>query len=164
MKVRSTPQERNSLCQHIAASCGGIGCGHGTSTRTGLCHLHPHFTQAAHGEHPKTIRLEALHTAAFVVHANEHIRSNRLDLRTQAEQLALGPSSCEQKESIHQSMVAQASTVVFIQRQTSMSMTTGRAKWSWLRRWRLWIGNAFFLLMCLNRFNHHESQCMRALV
>ena len=109
--------------QHITGRRGRIHGVHGTAAFAALFTLaviHPHLAQGTHGGNVgETIGFEPLHAPAFVVHANQQVFLDRLDVRAQLHQLrAVFPVAGEQNNAAHQ-RVGQARAVGIGQRFAS---------------------------------------------
>ncbi len=106
--------------QHKAAGRGRIGGFHGASALAGLAVLQPQLAQGAHGRQVgEAIGLEALHAAAFMVHANQQVAPYFFNLTAQLGELgAVLPVAAKQNDAAHQ-RVLQTFAVDFGQTQTS---------------------------------------------
>ena len=110
------------LCNQSLASsegAGGVGGTHGTTARSAFFIVHPHLAQSPHGRQMgKTIGLEALHTAAFVVNTDQQVTPHFFDVAAQLGQLGAAlPVAGKQDQPPHQ-RVLQALAVNAGQAQT----------------------------------------------
>ena len=110
--------------QHIARSRGGIHCTHGAAAfavffALAAAHavVHPHLAKGAHGRDMReAIGAKALHAAALVVHADQQVGLDGLDIGTQLDQrAAVLPVALEENDAAHQRM-GQARAVHISQR------------------------------------------------
>jgi len=104
--------------QHIAAGRGRVGGGHGATALTALAVVEPHVAQTTHGRHVcEAVGLEALHASTLMVHADQDVGAQVLDLRAQGGELhAADPVAGEQDEPASQRML-QAAPVIGIEAQ-----------------------------------------------
>ncbi len=94
--------------QHETGGRGGIGGGQGVA--------HPQFAEGAHRRQVReAIGAEALHAAAFVVHADQEVGPLGLDVGAQrGELLAVFPVAGEEDQTAHE-RVRQAAAIVGVQ-------------------------------------------------
>lgn len=100
--------------QHIAAGGGSGHGGHCAFAGLLLVGAQPELAQRAHGwQVREAIALETLHAAAFVVHADQQIGAQGVDLGAQRRELgAILPVAREQDQPAHERMAQAAAVVV----------------------------------------------------
>ena len=115
--------------QYIAPRGGGIGSVQGAGVLFRRGGGHPHLAQCAHGRQVgKSVRLEPLHAAALMVHADQQPGPDLLDVTAQGCQLGtVLPVACKQDQPADQRML-QAPAVCLAQRGAGNVDDEGRVE------------------------------------
>ena len=99
--------------EHMAGGGGGLEGAHRAGARSAAAVVHPHLAEHAHRRQlGEAVAAEALHPAAFVIDAHQHVGPQRLDLGDQLGQLPpVAPVAGEQDHPAGERMLQAAAVI-----------------------------------------------------